>query len=158
MATLIGEYEVTIDAKGRLIFPSGLRKQLPSKEQKYFVLNKGFEKHLNMFTQKEWDKTSASLNELSMFKREDRELVRLFNNGANPVELDGSGRILIPKNLLLMAGIIKDVIITPVLNKIEIWSKEEYEKYMKEKTAGDNYAELAERVMGNKAKKDKDVS
>ena len=157
MGALIGEYECKLDEKGRLMVPSGLKKQLPANEQKKFVVNRGFEKQLNMYPQKEWEKISSQINELNLFVKQNREFVRKFNNGATEVEVDGSGRILLPKTLMQYAGIDKEAILFAHSNRIEIWSKAEYDKFMKE--GADDFAALAEQVMGNIPNKGKaDVS
>jgi len=146
MGALIGEYECKLDDKGRLMLPSGLKKQLPPKEQKKFVVNRGFEKQLNLYPRKEWEKIAAQLNSLNLYKKQDREFVRKMNNGATEIEIDGSGRVLLPKGLMIYAGIDKDAILFAHSNKIEIWSKKEYDKYMNE--GADDFATLAEKVMG----------
>ncbi len=104
MGALIGEYECKLDEKGRLMLPAGLKKQLPPKEQKKFVVNRGFEKQLNLYPHKEWEKITAQINELNLFVKQNREFVRKFNNGATEVEVDGSGRVLLPKALMQYAG------------------------------------------------------
>ena len=148
MGALIGEYECKLDEKGRLMLPAGLKKQLPPKEQKKFVVNRGFEKQLNLYPHKEWEKITAQINELNLFVKQNREFVRKFNNGATEIEVDGSGRVLLPKALMQYAGIDKEAILFAHSNRIEIWSKAEYDKFMKEGT--DDFATLAEQVMGNK--------
>jgi MraZ protein len=146
VAALIGEYECRLDDKCRLMLPMGLKKQLPKKEHKDFVINRGLDKQLNLWPRKEWDKETASFNQLNLYKQKDREFVRRFNAGATEVELDGSGRILLPKPLMLFAGIDKEAILFGFSNRIEIWSKKEYDKYMKQ--GADDFASLAEEVMG----------
>ncbi|MGP8216276.1 MAG: division/cell wall cluster transcriptional repressor MraZ [Bacteroidia bacterium] len=146
MAALIGEYECKLDEKGRLMLPAGLKKQLPNKEQKRFVVNRGLEKQLNLWPRKEWDKETSRLNQLNLYVQKNREFVRKFNNGATEVELDGSGRLLLPKTLMLHAGVDKDAVLFGFSNRIEIWSKLEYNKYMKQ--GADDFAALAEEVMG----------
>ncbi|HSY76682.1 MAG TPA: division/cell wall cluster transcriptional repressor MraZ [Bacteroidia bacterium] len=146
MAALIGEYECKLDDKGRLMLPVGLKKQLPSKEQKHFVVNRGLDKQLNLWPKKEWHKETASFSKLNLYKQKDREFVRRFNAGATEVELDGSGRLLLPKSLMEYAGVEKDAVLFGFSNRIEIWSKQEYNKYMKQ--GADDFAALAEEVMG----------
>lgn len=145
MAALIGEYECKLDDKGRLMLPVGLKKQLPAKEQKQFVVNRGLDKQLNLWPRKEWNKETASFSKLNLYRQKDREFVRRFNAGATEVEIDGSGRILLPKSLMEHAGVDKDAILFGFSNRIEIWSKQEYNKYMKQ---GEDFAALAEEVMG----------
>jgi len=146
MAAFIGEYECKLDDKGRLMLPVGFKKQLPAKEQKRFVINRGLEKQLNLWPRKEWDKETGRLNALNLYVQKNREFVRKFNNGATEVELDGSGRLLLPKPLMEFAGCNKDAVLFGFSNRIEIWSKAEYDKYMKQ--GADDFAALAEEVMG----------
>ncbi len=146
MAALIGEYECKLDDKGRLMLPVGLKKQLPAKEQKQFVVNRGLDKQLNLWPRKEWNKETASFSKLNLYKQKDREFVRRFNAGATEVELDSSGRLLLPKSLMEHAGVDKDAVLFGFSNRIEIWSKQEYNKYMKQ--GADDFAALAEEVMG----------
>src|ERR1700722_3987955 len=152
MGALIGEYECKLDEKGRLMLPAGLKKQLPPKEQKKFVVNRGFEKQLNLYPRKEWEKITTQINELNLFVKQNREFVRKFKNGAPEIEVDGSGRVLLPKALMDYAGINKDAILFAHSNRIEIWSKAEYDKFMKE--GADDFATLAEEVMGKIQKGD----
>jgi len=146
VASLIGEYECKLDEKGRLMLPVGFKKQLPAKEQKKFVVNRGLEKQLNLWPRKEWDKETARLNSLNLYVQKNREFVRKFNNGATEVELDSSGRLLLPKPLMQFAGVDKTSVLFGFSNRIEIWSKQEYDKYMKQ--GADDFAALAEEVMG----------
>lgn len=146
MAALIGEFECKLDEKGRLMLPVNIKKQLPKKEQQHFVVNRGLEKQLNLWPQKEWNKeTSLFMSKLNLYRQKDREFLRKFNNGATEVELDSSGRLLLPKPLMQFAGIEKSAVLFGISNRIEIWSKQEYDKYMKQ---GDDFATLAEQVMG----------
>ena len=146
MAALIGEFECKLDDKGRLMLPVGFKKQLPAKEQKHFVVNRGLDKQLNIWPRKEWDKETASFSKLNLYKQKDREFVRRFNAGATEVELDSSGRLLLPKSLMAHAGVDKDAVLFGFSNRIEVWSKQEYNKYMKQ--GADDFAALAEEVMG----------
>jgi MraZ protein len=156
VAALIGEFECSIDDKARLMLPSALKKQLPKKDSNKFVINRGFEKQLNLYPWKEWDKVTSSINNLNLFVQKNREFVRRFNNGATELELDSSGRILLPKSLMLYAGISKEAILFAHSDRIEIWSKQEYDKYMKQ--GADDFAKLAEEVMGKMPNEKGDVS
>ena len=156
MAALIGEYECRLDDKARLMLPSGLKKQVPAKELKRFVINRGFEKHLNLYTGNEWDKITEEIGRLNLYVQKNREFVRWFNNGATELELDSSNRILLPKSLSVYAGINKDVVLFAHTNRIEVWAKAEYDKVMKQ--GGVDFAKLAEDVMGNKPNDKPNVS
>lgn len=156
MSGFIGEYPCTVDAKGRLLLPGGLKKQIPVKEQKHYVIHRGMEKHLVIYTKREWDKISAEVNELNLYVKKNREFLRKFNRGATEMELDGTNRLLLPKSLMEYAGIEKDIILFAYGNRIEVWSEKEYERILKDDTS--DFAALAEEVMGKKAKNDNDLS
>ena len=121
MAQFLGEFDIRIDDKGRLLFPAGLRKQLPPDAQEKFVINRGFEDCLALYPFNEWQQISAEVNKLNPYVKKNREFTRFFDRGATEVSLDGSGRILLPKRLLDFAGIEKDVTLAAYANKIEIW-------------------------------------
>jgi MraZ protein len=147
MAGFIGEFPCTVDDKGRFLLPAGLKKQVPAKEQKRFVIHRGFEKHLVLYTRKEWDRIVSEVNELSPFVRKHRELARQFHRGATELEVDGTSRLLLPKTLMEYAGIRKDIVLFAYGNRIEVWSEDEYQKMLKE--SGD-YGQLAEEVLGKR--------
>jgi MraZ protein len=152
MSGFIGEFPCTVDDKGRLLLPSGLKKQIPAKEQKRFVVHRGFDKHLVLYTRKEWDRISAEVNALNLYVRKNLEFVRKFNRGATDIELDATNRLLLPKTLTEYAGIKKDIVLFAYGTRIEIWSEDEYTKMMKDD--GDGFARLAEEVMGGQKKQD----
>src|SRR5689334_21784541 len=104
MAGFIGEFPCTVDTKGRFLLPGALKKQIPAKEQKRFVVHRGIEKHLVMYTLKEWEKISAEVNTLYLYVRKNREFIRMFNRGATEMELDNTNRLLLPKALNEYAG------------------------------------------------------
>jgi len=147
MTNFIGEYECKLDAKGRLMLPSGLKKQCAPESEGRFVVNRGMEACLVMYQKHDWEIVTEKISQLNQFVIKNREFVRRFNNGATAVELDGVGRLLLPKKLLDYAGIGKDLILFAYADKIEIWSKKAYEAMMN--SEGD-FASLAEEVMGNK--------
>lgn len=146
MANFIGEYTGKTDAKGRVMFPAAFRKQLAGEGQEEFVINRGFEECLVLYPKKEWDAISKKINALNPFKAENRNFIRLFNNGATLVSLDGAGRLLVPKELLKYAKIDSDLYFAANGRKIEIWSKAGYEQMMN--VNADDFAALAEKVMG----------
>lgn len=119
-----GEYSHSIDAKGRLIVPAKFRELLGDQ----FVVTKGFDGCLFVFAQEGWDQFEEKLQALPMDKPEARMLGRFFISGAIDAEVDKQGRILLPSNLLQHAKIEKEAIIAGVGNRVEIWSKEEWEK------------------------------
>jgi MraZ protein len=148
MLNLLGEFDCTMDAKGRVRLPSGLIKQLGERESYNFVLNKGFEKHLTLYPQETWDKTVAGFSALNPYDSDTRNFLRRFHNGATPIDMDDQGRILIPKRLTEYAGLDKDIILTTWSDKIEIWDAAEYERFMNDDNT--NMTDLAQKVLGNR--------
>ncbi len=148
MIQLLGEFDCKLDAKGRLMVPSNLKKQLPEVEQDGLVINRGFEKHLVIYPKKVWQEMVTELNKLNQFERKTREFVRFFTRGATELHLDASGRVLLPKALLEFAGITGEVVLACQFDKIEVWSKSAYDNLFDDEP--ENFANLAEEVMGNK--------
>ena len=147
MIVFLGEYEVTLDAKGRFLLPAGIRKQIPEDAGEKFVVARGFEKCLTLYPKKNWDPILAELSKVSEYKAENREFLRYFTMGASLSELDSAGRMLIPPNLKAHAGLEKDIVLVSVINKIEIWDKGKYQQFFESFTP-EKYSDLAERVMG----------
>ena len=147
MIVFLGEYEVTLDAKGRFLLPVGIKKQLPEDAGDQFVIARGFEKCLTLYPKKNWDPILAELSKVSEYKAENREFLRYFTMGATLGELDSAGRMLIPPNLKAHAGLEKDIVLVSVINKIEIWDKGKYQQFFESFTP-EKYSDLAERVMG----------
>ncbi|MBI2281237.1 MAG: division/cell wall cluster transcriptional repressor MraZ [Bacteroidetes bacterium] len=146
MANFIGEFDCKLDAKGRLMLPSGLRKQLDPAAQERFVLNRGFEKCLVLYPKNEWEGISSEVNKLNQYVKKNREFIRYFYRGASELELDNTGRLLLPKRLLDYAGAEKEVVLFAYSNRIEVWDKKTYEGLLTDEP--DDFADLAEEVMG----------
>ncbi|HZK01358.1 MAG TPA: division/cell wall cluster transcriptional repressor MraZ [Anaerovoracaceae bacterium] len=135
----IGEYQHTIDAKGRIIVPSKFREDLGFK----FILTKGLDNCLFIFSQDEWKKFEDKLIGLPVASKDARAFVRYFFSSAVECEIDKQGRLTLPQNLKEHARIEKDVVTIGVMSRVEIWSKAEWEDY------GDNnlsYDEIAEKM------------
>ena len=147
MAGLVGEYEVKLDAKGRFLFPSGLRKQLPAASQSDFMLNKGFEDCLTLYPMTEWGKISEKLSKMNLFKPKNRMFYRLFHQGAKAISLDGVGRALIPVSHAERVGIKQEVMLIAYNDRIEIWDKSKYFEVIESNMA--DFADLADEVMGD---------
>lgn len=148
MVNLIGTYECKADAKGRLALSSSLKKQLSPILQEGFVLKRSvFQPCLEMYPMSEWNILMAKVNKLNRFVKKNNDFIRRFTAGVKVIELDGSGRLLIPKDLQLFAGINKNVVLSSAVNIIEIWDKDNYEKAIDDATV--DFADLAEEVMGN---------
>ena len=152
MSHFLGEFDCKLDAKGRMMIPVSLKKQLPEAESEGLVINRGFEKHLVIYTRKEWIKIMDDFENLNQFEKENREFIRYFTRGASELALDTANRVLLPKSLLDYAGISSDVVLACVSNKIEVWDKEAYDAKLDNEP--ENFAKLAERVKGSKRKED----
>jgi MraZ protein len=146
--TLIGEYHCKLDAKGRFLIPSGLRKQLPDEEQEEFVMNRGIDQCLVLYPQRVWEAELGRIQAKNQYVARNRAFTRMFLNGATPVTLDGSSRVLVPKILMEYAGLTKDIILVGQIDKAEIWDKEAYEKWLSD--PGFDFEALAEEVMGDR--------
>lgn len=147
MLNLLGTYEAKIDAKGRFMFPAPYKAQMGAEAQKGFVVKRSiFKRCLELFTMDQWQNESAMVSKLNMFKKKNADFVTKFMAGVKPVELDGTGRILLPKDLLTYGGITKQIVLTSVVNKIEIWDKVAYEAAVEYDP--DDFANLVEDVMG----------
>jgi MraZ protein len=148
MPTFFGEYEATVDAKGRFLLPGGFKKQLPEGEST-FVINRGFEKCLVLYPMKSWEPIVQEFSLKNQFDPKVREFRRQFFGGATEVELDTAGRLLLPPTLKEYAGLTKDIILVAALNNIEIWDANKYKKLF-EDLSPEAYSKLAADVMGNK--------
>lgn len=147
MIQLIGEFECKLDAKGRLVVPATLKRQLPNVERDGLIVNRGFENNLVIYTREEWDKQATKISKLNTFNAKNREFVRQFMRGATVLNLDSAGRVLLPKVLLDYAKIDGDVVLACQFDKIEVWSKGIYDEMMNG-GVNDDFALLAEEVMG----------
>lgn len=146
MAGFLGEYEATVDAKGRFLLPAGFKRQLPEGENTTFVINRGFEKCLSLYPKKSWEPLYNQISLLNDFDPKVREFRRYFLNGATEIETDSAGRILIPQNLKDYAGLGKDIVLAAAVDKIEIWDKDKYQKFF-ESYSPDDFSALAQSVM-----------
>ncbi|MBT7816957.1 MAG: division/cell wall cluster transcriptional repressor MraZ [Polaribacter sp.] len=148
MINLIGTYECKADANGRVMFSSAFKKQLSSVLQDGFVIKRAvFQPCLELYPMQEWNLMMEKVNKLNRFKKKNNDFIRRFTAGVRMVELDATGRILIPKDLCDFAGIQKQVVMSSSVNIVEIWDKDKYEKAID--AAALDFADLAEEVMGN---------
>ena len=146
MIGFIGEYHCKIDSKGRLMLPSELRKQLDPLDQEQFVISRGVDECLSLYTMSEWTVVVDKLRNLNRFKVKDRKFARMFQKGATKIPVDSNSRILLPKSLLGWAGIQKEIVIVANVDLWEIWDKSKYEALMSENW--DEFDGLAADVMG----------
>lgn len=148
MLNLIGTYECKADVKGRLMVPAPLKKQLTPVMTEGFVIKRAvFQPCLEMYPMDQWNALMGKMGELNRFNRKNNDFIRRFTAGVKTVELDGTGRLLIPKDLLSFAGISKDIVISSAINIVEIWDKVKYEQAIDD--AANDFADLAEEVMGD---------
>ena len=145
---LIGVYECRLDAKSRLMLPKAFKKQLLSSLDSPFILKRSvFHKCLELFPMDEWNKVVLDINKLNRFVKKNNDFIRMFTAGVKVVDLDVTGRLLIPKDLQLYASIEKTVVLSSSANMIEIWDKNSYESIINNDTV--DFASLAEDVMGS---------
>ncbi len=146
MTNFIGEFNCKLDAKGRVMLPAALRKQLSPDANERFVMNRGFEQCLVLYPKNEWEVISAEVNKLNQYVKKNREFIRYFYRGATELELDANGRLLLPKRMLQYAGISKEVVLFAYGNRIEVWDKDKYDNLLTDEP--EDFADLAEEVMG----------
>ncbi|MFB0527114.1 MAG: division/cell wall cluster transcriptional repressor MraZ [bacterium] len=137
---LIGQYHHSLDGKNRLFIPARLRQNV-----RKFVITSGLEGCLFVYALENWKKITERLKTLPLTKADARKFLRTFLSGANECPVDDQGRILITKTLCSYANIKKEVIVVGVLDRIEIWSKSNWERYQKE--AEKKFVEVAEKLV-----------
>lgn len=145
--TIVGTYECKVDAKGRVLLPAPLKKQLAASLQDGFVLKRSlFQPCLELYPMEEWNLMMQKINKLNRFVKKNNDFIRKFTAGVKVVEIDALGRLLVPKDLVNFASIAKDVVFSSAVNIVEIWDKDLYEQSIDD---GVDFADLAEEVMGN---------
>ncbi|HHW02999.1 MAG TPA: division/cell wall cluster transcriptional repressor MraZ [Thermoanaerobacterales bacterium] len=136
----MGQFQHSLDPKGRLIIPAKFRELLGDT----FILTKGLDRCLFVYPKDEWAVLEQKLKSLPFTQKDARAFIRFFFSGAVEIEMDKQGRILIPPQLREHARIEKDIVIIGVSNRAEIWSVEEWEAYSREASA--SYEEIAEKL------------
>jgi MraZ protein len=149
MNQFIGEYEVTLDAKGRFLVPAAFKKQLATETANQFVICRGIEKCLTLYPLQTWEPLFEEISKLNDFDPKVREFRRRFFNGATPVELDNAGRLLLPKSLIEYAGLGKDIVLASAVKQIEIWDAKKYQQLF-ETSSAEDFSALADEVMNKK--------
>ncbi|HRO84816.1 MAG TPA: division/cell wall cluster transcriptional repressor MraZ [Niabella sp.] len=147
MAVLLGEYEATLDSKGRFLLPAGFKKQLSAEDADRFVINRGFENCLSLYPLSSWTPLAEKINALNDFDPKVREFKRYFLNGATFVEPDSAGRLLLPPALREYASLQKDLVMTSLGNKMEIWDSNKYKQFF-DSFSPEAFNDLASIVMG----------
>ncbi|HHV71710.1 MAG TPA: division/cell wall cluster transcriptional repressor MraZ [Clostridia bacterium] len=136
----MGEYQHTVDEKGRVIIPAKFREELGEK----FIITKGLDNCLFVYPQEEWSNLEQKLKQLPFTKADARAFVRFFFSGATEASLDKQGRTVLPNNLREYAKIDKDVVIIGVSTRVEIWNKEKWQSYSSEAEIA--YESIAENI------------
>lgn len=144
MSYLVGHYNCKLDAKGRILVPSEFKEQLGTQVEEGFVLRPGLHAHcLELYTRKDWDEVQDQLRAaFSQFKAKQEAVLRKYNAGARFVKLDASGRLLITKDLVEKASLVKDIVITSVTTKMEIWDKDLYEQSINGELSDEEFFDL----------------
>lgn len=140
-----GEYEATVDQKGRFLLPGALKKQLPDGET-HFILSRGFENCLTLYPMKTWEKIIEKCNQLNQFDPKVRQFTRQFLGGATEIELDSAGRMMLSAGFKEYASITKDVVIAATLDRFEIWDVTKYKKLF-DSLSSEDFSNLAKEVM-----------
>jgi MraZ protein len=148
MIGFLGEYEATVDTKGRFLLPAAIKRKLPEDSPGQFVINRGFEKCLTLYPVNNWNPIFEGMSRLNDFDPKVREFRRYFFNGATELELDSAGRLLIPPNLREHASIDKDIVLVGASTKIEIWDKTKYKEFFDSMTP-QAFSQLAKEVIPN---------
>ncbi|MEM1135098.1 MAG: division/cell wall cluster transcriptional repressor MraZ [Bacteroidota bacterium] len=149
MSYFSSEYECRLDTKGRLVLPARVKTALPEEDSNRIVLKRGFEPCLTVYSQSEWEKIFDQVNSLNEFTERDRKFQRLFMRGLTEIELDKTGRFLIPKSLQKYAKLDKDVLIVGLGNRLEIWNPEEYDEYLASEP--EEFSDMAQQYLGRVA-------
>lgn len=148
LTSIIGTYECKVEAKGRLVLPTALKKQLIKVLDGGFILKKGvFDKCLEFYPRAEWDKEAEKVAKLNPFVKKNKVFIRKFMDGVRELDLDANGRMQIPIDLFKYAELKKEVVLTSGMNVIEIWDKDKYNEILNDDSV--DFGELAEDVMGN---------
>ena len=129
------------------MLPSALKKQLSPVLASGFVLKRAvFQPCLELYPMVEWEALMQKINKLNRFKKSNNDFIRRFTACVKIVEVDGAGRLLVPKDLIGFANISKSIVLSSAVNIVEIWDKDKYEQAINDATV--DFADLAEDVMG----------
>ncbi|MFK8271451.1 division/cell wall cluster transcriptional repressor MraZ [Capnocytophaga stomatis] len=146
MGILIGTYECKIDAKGRITLPAPLKRQLGDLEAGFVLKRSDFQRCIDFYTMDEWNLEMQKVNSLNRYVKENNDFIRKFMSGVKLIEIDSVGRMLVPKDLLEYAQIDKEIVMSALGNRVEIWDKTAYETAIY--TSPEDFSALAEKVMG----------
>jgi MraZ protein len=144
---LIGTYHCKADNKGRVMVPADLKKQLSPVLAEGFVLKRAvFQPCLELYPMDQWNELMQKIGGLNQFNRKNNDFTRRFTAGVRRIELDATGRINIPADLMTVAQIKRDLVLTASVGIVEIWDAQNYEQAISD--AALDFADLAEEVMG----------
>ena len=129
------------------MLPASLKKQFKSLEDGFVLKRSVFQPCLELYPIKEWNEMMFKMNKLNRFVKKNNDFIRRFTAGVKTIEVDAAGRLLIPKDLLVFSKIEKEIVMSSAINIVEIWDKDLYENAIENAT--DDFADLAEDVMGN---------
>ncbi|MDV7140644.1 division/cell wall cluster transcriptional repressor MraZ [Maribacter sp. TH_r10] len=150
-------YYCKADAKGRVMIPSALKNRLLPVLKEGFVLKRSVSGAcLELWPMSQWDEMMLKIKKLNRFVKKNNDFIRIFMAGVKEVEIDSAGRLLIPKSLMSIAGIVKEIALSPSVDIIEIWDKDSYEKAIE--ITDEEFEVLAEDVMGGFDENIPDVS
>ena len=139
------------------MLPVPLKKQLNASLQEGFVLKRSvFQPCLELYPMEEWNLMMQKINKLNKFVKKNNDFIRRFTAGVRVIEIDATGRLLIPKDLAVFASVSKDIVLSSAVNIVEIWDKDLYEKAIDDSVI--DFADLAEDVMGNVNDDDNGIS
>ncbi len=151
------QYDCKADAKGRVMLPVALKNKLLPVLKDGFVIKRAINGAcLELWPMAEWKVEMTKIKELNRFVKKNNDFIRIFLSGVKEIEIDSTGRLLIPRNLVAVAGIKKEITLSPAINIMEIWAKERYEEAVS--MPDDEFEALAEDVMGDIGKDAPDVS
>lgn len=149
-----GTFNCKADAKGRVMLPVALRNQMaPVLKDGFFIKKSYYNECLELYPAHEWNKVNEELDQKSRFDEESQKFIRIFTDGLRQVEIDATGRLLIPKDVISMVGISKEVKIAAMGKRLEIWGRQTYEAYVsatkEEKKALVNKVMLSDKSKGD---------
>jgi len=150
---ILGTYECKADAKGRVMLPAALKKQLAPFINDGFVIKRSvFNKCLELHPMSEWDKIISEVNKLNRFVKKNNDFIRSYMSGLKIINIDSVSRLLIPKDLIAFASLDKEIVLSSSVNIIEVWDKELYEESVSSSLK--DFGSLTEEVMGNNVAND----
>lgn len=148
MLNLIGVHECKMDAKGRVMIPAALKKQLLPLLQDGFILKRSvFQKCLELYPMGEWQKVMGKVNSLNRFVKKNNDFIRMYTAGVKILEMDSSGRLNIPKDLMTFSSLQSELVLSSSVGMIEVWDKQSYENTLNDPEV--DFGSLAEEVMGS---------